>query len=325
MSGERYSTTRTRTGTVVQAGLDIRNRDNPSHRMRPMLGIYRALVVETFPPQLAGGIDNPESYRKFQVECNVILLKSQLFLRRVPVQQPSYSVNNAQPWVPQAATRVLSTGQPPNFHVRSSRGSFVAPASDFGDTDGDMVLVEFVEGLVDFPIITGSLTHEQSNRIVRAGNGWSEGGGSLQRGNPEADEQYLHHKGAEVRINGDGDVLIDTVGAYTDPITESPVTAAGQVRIRVKSTQRLTIAMGEDEDVLEVWKDGAQLRVDLGQGATERVVLGDAFRTFLNNWFSATYDTHTHTTGMGPSGPPAVLGSSMSDAVLSELAKTKKT
>lgn len=59
-----------------------------------------------------------------------------------------------------------------------------------------------------------------------------------------------------------------------------------------------------DENGVKIESDG-DVNVEnagnviLGDGATEAAILGDAFKT--------TYDAHTHPTGMGPSGPPAVL------------------
>jgi hypothetical protein len=77
-------------------------------------------------------------------------------------------------------------------------------------------------------------------------------------------------------------------------------------------------------DVLEVWKDGGQVRVDLGEGATERVILGDSFLTYFNN-FITLYLAHTHSSAVGPTGPPQAPVDPMTDVLLSDLAKTRKT
>lgn len=312
----RYRTQRTRGGGVVQAGLDYRTAE---HRQAGQVyGIYRGVVLETFVPQHALEVDEEpveENFRRFQVECTVLLVKTNLYLRQVPVRQPFYGVNNAQTWVPRPTTRGISGAQPLNFNRQSNRGQFIDAVISLDDIDGDLVTVEFMEGDPDFPVITGALNHERSNRLVRVGKGWVEGEGPDRRARPEQDEYFLHHQGCELRINADGELLIDTVGAYTDITSEDSSTAKGDVRVRVKDTQKLTIAMGDDEDVLEVWKDGTQLRIDLGEGATERIVLGDAFLTLYNN--------HTHPTGVGPSGTPVVQ--MQANLHLSEVAKTKQS
>lgn len=311
----RFKTTMTRGGSVVQSGLDIRNRDNPLGANTPRLGLYRGLVLATYVPDDSSGNATTEVRRGNQVECDVLLVRSHALVLRAPVRQVCFGVNEAHgPWIPKPATRTLD-GTPLNFRVLSEQGSFEGSATAFDNTDGDMVIVEFVEGNVDYPMITGALTHENTNRRVRAGSGWSEG--SNDRGSPYQDEYYLHHQGTELRINANGDLLIDTVGAYTDRSTEDSSAATGDVRVRIKDGQRLTIAMGNDDDVLEVFKDGVQVRIDLGENASERLVLGD---TFLN-----LFNAHQHTgvtPGMGSSGTPVTP---LTDAILSDLAKTKKT
>ena len=53
--------------------------------------------------------------------------------------------------------------------------------------------------------------------------------------------------------------------------------------------------------------------IELGEGAMEKLILGNKFLTFFNS--------HTHPTGVGPSGVPVVL---MSDPLhLSQVSKTK--
>ena len=344
----RYNTTRTQGGGVIQAGLDIQQR-GPSHTTFDPTGLHRGIVLETFAPKTGPGTAdedfNEDNFRRFQVECTVLLAKTQIFLRQVPVKQPFYGVNNANPWVPRPTTRVLSESRDLNFRPRTARGQFVSAVPALDDLDGDMVIVEFLDNEIDSPMITGAITHEQTNRrIIKDGTGWTEGTAAAQRGHPEQFEYFLHHKGCEVRINDDGEFLIDTVGAYTDPKTESAGTSKGDVRIRVKDTQRLIIAMGDDEDVLEVFKDGSQLRIDLGKGAAERLVLGDAFLAFINNFFSTEFALHQHLPGTyvgasavtGQSGavapadipptvpPPAFLTISMPTSQLSDLSKTKK-
>jgi hypothetical protein len=70
------------------------------------------------------------------------------------------------------------------------------------------------------------------------------------------------------------------------------------------------------------------VNIKLGHaGATERLVLGDLFRAFLNVFFTA-YSGHTHSnvqTGAGVSGPPVVPATLMDDSMLSDIAHVSKT
>jgi hypothetical protein len=284
--------------------MDIRHGGERHSAMTPRLGVYRGLVLNTYMPE-------DSENRRGEVECDVLLIRTHNILQHVQVLQRGHGINEAHaPWIPRASTRTLD-GSELRFSGVGNDGRFQGPATQFANSDGDMVAIQFVEGNVDYPIITGALSHERTNRVLKEGSGWSEG--SDDRGTPQRDEYYIHHRGAEIRVNADGDTLIDTVGAYSDRSTEDNSSAGGQVRVRVKDTQRLTIAMGDDEDVLEIYKAGGQLRIDLGEGSDERVILGDSFMQFFNS--------HIHPTGVGPSDVPTLP---MDATLLSEVSKTKK-
>jgi hypothetical protein len=76
---------------------------------------------------------------------------------------------------------------------------------------------------------------------------------------------------------------------------------------------RVVIKMGDDEVRMEnrkvIIKSG---NIELGEGASEKLVLGDTFLQFFNQ--------HTHATPAGPSSPPAAP---MTPAQLSFVSKTK--
>lgn len=282
MTDERYSPRRIRGGVVAQAGIDLRPRGTRRSVLRPAERPFRAVVVAS---RVVGEDGN---VRGLCVECDVILVRTQLAIQNVPVLQRQHGVNNVHDlWVPRPTTRNVSDpNQPVNLsRTHSRRGTPIGPGTALGDLDGDMVLVDFIEANQDYPIIIGALTHERTNRVLRTGVGWREGE-SDTRGNPRRDEFYVHHMGCELRINDRGELLIDSVGAYSDGSTEDASdTGYGQVRIRVKNGQRFTVAIGNDEDVLEVWKDGAQLRVDLGEGADQRIPLGDDYTNAIKSFF----------------------------------------
>jgi len=67
------------------------------------------------------------------------------------------------------------------------------------------------------------------------------------------------------------------------------------------------LKMGSDEMVIRITKQGT---IELGEGATEALVLGTTFLDLFNQ--------HTHPTGVGPSGPPTqqmVAGTHTSEVV----------
>jgi hypothetical protein len=312
------------------------------NRMDPERGPYRAIVATTYVTDsplrmqdlVQDGVPTAGRDRRSpaQVTCDLILTTSQIALSRVPVAQPNFGVNNIHGlWVPRGSTRLISSGAErtaPQFRRTSDRGSPNGEPSDFSDLDGDMVLVDFIEKDIDYPIVRTALQHEQSARQVIVASG--------TRGSPGADDHYVGHYGTEFRIDASGNLLIDTVGAFEDIQSEDESVAGGEVRVRVKASQRCIVEM-DGTDVLEVWKDGGQVRIDLGTGASERLVLGDAFKSYLdielgkvNTFWSTVYALHGHPDPItGPSGPPTVPQvetiTPMLDSTLSDLAKTKKS
>lgn len=224
-------------GLVYQSGLKIHPRGQLPARI-PMGGVYRAVVMATY------ATDVDENTQSYQVLCDVVLLRSQVPLTKVPVAM-RVGVNDAQPWIPKPSTKTLS-GEPIRTRTHDARGNYEGEVTDFTDLDGDVVIVQFCEGDDNFPIITGALTHRQTKHKVTDGDGWSDG--LLQddhRGNPQTGESYLRHSGTEARINRTGDVLIDTVGATTEETTETPdPITGGEVRVRVKRGQKLVVAGG---------------------------------------------------------------------------------
>lgn len=338
----RYRTQKLRSGAVIQAGMNATTKDYYD-RHQPKCAPYRAVVLRTM---VEDSVDRLTARRRSKVLCDVILVKSQIALQFVQVAQ-RLGVNDGQPWVPRPSTRRISTQGPVQLQSRSARGT-PEPGegpTPFDDLDGDVVLVDFVEGDLDYPIITGAMEHERSLRSIVEGDGWAEINDGSERGSAHKNERYVRWGGSEFRVNAAGDILFDTVGATSDRISEAVTATGGQIRFRIKDEQRLTVAMG-NVDVLEVFLDGAQVRIDLGEGATERLVLGDAFRTFINGFLSSEFALHQHLPGTfvvgmvavtGQSGavapsalppivpPPAFTSIQMGEDVLSDLAKTKKT
>lgn len=337
-----YKTIRLRGGAVVQAGMNATGR-HYFDRITPKRAPYRAVVVNTFVEDSDG---RSTSRRRAKVLCDVILVRSQIQLQRVQVEQ-RLGMNNAQLWIPRPTTRRVSTGDGVQLQRRSNRGTVAGEPTPFDDMDGDVVLIDFIEGDIDYPIIRGAMEHERTFREVLEGSGWSEGNGGSERGTAYKDESYRRWAGTEERINAEGDYLLDTVGATDDIVQEQVDADGGQIRFRVKSERRFTVEM-DGTDVLEVFVDGGQVRIDLGEGAAQRLVLGDDFRTFLNDWLTNVFAQHQHTAGTlvagmvsvtGLSGavspvtvPPLVpppplsyTGSQMSEDLLSDLAKTKKS
>jgi hypothetical protein len=281
------------TGRTIKSGIDAR----PVRRTPDVALVagykYRAVVLQTYATDAVERTRlNPNTTRKYEVECDVLLMKSGIFYPRVPVMQRDHGVNNAAPWIPKATTRVIGEGEL-NFVRVSRRGTKQVIPSNFEELDGDQVILEFMEGDIEMPLITGSLTHAKTNRLVKEGSGWTEGAQGAERGTPYQDEKYFRYRGVELRVNDAGDVLIDTVGATNEDVTEAPTPTGGQMRVRVKPSEKFTVQIGTT-DVLEVYQDLTGVHVDIGEGATEHLVLGEKLLTWLSSMLSPWILAHTH-------------------------------
>lgn len=335
-------------GVVYSSGLGVRPR--PATTKFSTSGVFRAIVLETYvigDPDAGVPSSEGASKRidKTRVEADVVIARTGHILLKVPVLPQRNGINDDAPWVPRKTTRTITGNEPLNMLASLSYRGVASPSgvTPLDDVDGDIVLVEFLEEDRHFPVIRGSYPHPRTRRAIVEGSGWEEGNAGSERGTPQSQESYLRYAGTEARVNDAGDVLLDTVGATSDKVDEDPATGAGQVRLRLKDSERLTVEM-DGIDVLEVWKDGSQVKIDLGEGATERLVMGDAFRSFLNGFLSSEWAKHQHLPGTfvgasevtGQSGPvapvalppdgslPNFLGIQMGEDVLSDLSRTKK-
>jgi uncharacterized protein involved in type VI secretion and phage assembly len=122
----------------------------------------------------------------------------------------------------------------------------------------------------------------------------------------------------------DGDLGKET-GNEVPIATGSSHGGPGRLVMRTKSGHRIYADDGAGVISIIAGDDGAEVKIDangvvtikagtikLGNNAAQKLVLGDAFRTLFNS--------HTHPTGVGPSGPPA---QPMQSSHLSSVSKTE--
>jgi len=48
--------------------------------------------------------------------------------------------------------------------------------------------------------------------------------------------------------------------------------------------------------------------IEIGEGSTESLVLGNALETWITGFINSAFNTHIHATGVGPSAPPTTPG-----------------
>lgn len=77
----------------------------------------------------------------------------------------------------------------------------------------------------------------------------------------------------------------------------------GSPLVRVRSSGAVEIEVG-GEVLLCIARRGDSVTIDLGAGAEERLVLGDSFRGFLNEFIAERFDAHVHAVQGKVTTPP---------------------
>ncbi len=267
-------------GVYYQSGLGVEDKSRPMQKRR-YDGIYRAVVINVFPT------DDDKNIPAKEVVCDVVLLRTLIPLPTVPVAA-WVGANDGKIWNPKPTTGTIS-GEPLVLpRVFSKRGTREDDPIRVDDYNGDMVLIRFIEGDGEFPMIVDRITHGQSRRRVVAGDGWNnvDPTGAAQRGKPELNEMFQRFAGTEFRINKIGDVLLDLIGAnhlIEDPAEVPIPLLGGEVRVRIKDGVKLVVSAGPlQQDVFEIVfdPDGGFLPP---AGATQQYVRGTTFIASLSS------------------------------------------
>tara|TARA_R110002110_G_scaffold92555_10_gene241489 strand:+ start:450 stop:1700 length:1251 start_codon:yes stop_codon:yes gene_type:complete len=140
--------------------------------------------------------------------------------------------------------------------------------------------------------------------------------------NPIGDERYLAHNGAVVRIDQQGNVLLDTTlaGLKNNRMDIEAAAAfgdAGHVDINVNKRigQGLVIRLG-GEVVFSIRHDGSNDIVSLGKE------LAQAFSSVLGERLAAVFDNHQHLTTQGPTTVPLPIQDPLTAASFDDVAPT---
>lgn len=262
--------------------------------VEPFFGVLRAVVVAVY---YADDTNAPGPHGGRQPVCDLVTLSDSRFpLYGVPILQHGSAITNGSAWVPQPCRANLDGG--PVEVVPAAQ----TPAPSLDALDGDRVLVTFVDGKLDSPVIIGTVPHPRTLRPHRsAGAALPAGGGADYAADPAPDglERWVGHQGTVARIDRAGNALLDTTSAGTANDGES-VDAEGAGHLDVNIAPGASVVLrfgGRAEFHLRVQGEGDGQRVvlDVGKGADQRVVLGDRLM--------ALFDLHQHTTFYGQTGP----------------------
>lgn len=314
-------------GTVLQSGIPHRRQSQDMRNPRGLL--VRGVVVATYAtddsnaPVLA-------SDKAIGIYCDVLVYSSipsirYQLVRAVPVLQDRSGIHTGRIWKPRAASFDV-TGAPLD----------VEKATNPANMDGDHVLVGFLDGASNRPVILGALPHPAND----IGNDSKAVGNRLRLKAVDGDPDFFKHHGSYYGIADNGDWLIDTTQANTGALAGDgsepapPTDGTGsqlhtlpqdaQYRVALMdmsnpASPQVVTELAITKALLELVIDaGAALKVE-GKDADAKLTLGDGLKHIaiyehLEEWWNLSvkplmvaFDAHVHPTGVGPSGPPTPI------------------
>lgn len=322
-----------RTGVRLQAGIPRSPGGYEMFRSRGL--ILRGVVIATY---VVDDPDHPSTDIAAQdktpepvaVYCDVLCYSDQpgnrwFFFRGCPVSQDHSGLHDGRAWKPKAATQTLS-GNPLSIENGTT---------DPADTDGDHVLVGFMDDSMNQPVILRAMPHPSRD----PGNLEKSKGHRLQLKLADGNPDFWKHRGTFYGVDDNGDFIVDTTYANDGSLDANghepaqPTDGKGAQRFRLPvdaedftvefldSSEVVKASLKVNKDRMEVRFDGETLLVN-GQDGAAALKLGDGsahaalwedLKAFLSAFLTQKYNLHKHPTAFGPSGPPDLQGTAPAD------------
>lgn len=333
---------------VPQSGL-IRRYQLPGQGYRSTGQLIRGVVLATYVTDDPGHPETPEGSEDGRIPtavyCDVLCYSSMPGMRfvalpRVMVLQDAGGMHSGRIWKPRATT----------FDITGAELDVDGP-TEVANMDGDHVLVAFIEGNPNEPVIVGGVPHPSRD----VGNEEKETGRRLRLKIEDGDPNLVKHHGTFWGVLDNGDWILDSTHANDGTLQDGDATRAheqpppddgkGAQRFRLGPNAehlvelvdhitdpdapesvahaKLTAALREIliKEAGAIWRvileegantleatgkdDAAELKV--GDGAVGAMI-GQNWESFFDGSLKTWLTTHTHPTGVGPSGPPAEAG-----------------
>jgi len=312
--------------TTKQSGIQWRTLDRRDERNSTNGLLFRGVVIATY---VTDDPDYPEpevtdaNIKPVAVYCDVLCYTSMPGTHWIPIPkamvlQDKGSMHNGRIWKPKATTMDITQ----NTYNPDGGGN---PAN----YDGDHVLVGFLDGNKNQPIILGGVPHPSHD----IGNEPLSSGHRLQLKLADGDPDFFKHHGTFYGVDDNGDWIVDTTFANKgnlDPTgnEEYPPTAAGQgsqtAYLPMNATQRIEFFdMAEPDapvsksyqeltkDIFDIALNNGMTLQAYGKDDNARLVVGDGAKhvpiteevtDWWTNFVKIYLDTHVH----GPPGSPPV-------------------
>lgn len=248
-------------------------------------GLMRGMVVRVI---AADAEDQGAVVTPAQPLCDVLLARGGIV--RAPVMQRGSSVQNGDYWTPAPARTNLVTGAA----VKVEGDDIVPQPARLEDLDGEMVLVGWMDGEINRPVIVGSYQHPRTPRRI---NGRvsiptvTEGQGNDPRRDIDVQTRAVTHQGTVVALDRGGNVRLDLrrAGVANDGQTyDANDETAGVVDVALRRGTETVIRAEDGVPVLRIMVDGdGEVSFRVGRSPSARVFLAGPLALHLDGWWAA--------------------------------------
>lgn len=247
-------------------------------------GPSRGVVVRVLSGEDAGAqVEAPH-----QVICDVLMARGGIV--RAPVMQRGSSVSNVSRWVPTPARTNMTTGAA----IKLVNDGLAPPPSSIDDLDGEVVLVDWMEGSIERPVIIGSLEHPRGQRRSLTGYSTPAPTAPLPvRMHSDLAERFLGHQGTTLRVDRAGCVRLDLrrAGVANDGQTyDAQNEAAGNLDVSLRDQSELLVRGPSGLPLFRVRAQGDEILLDIGAAPAERILLAGPTLDHLQAWWTALND-----------------------------------
>jgi hypothetical protein len=231
--------------------------------------LLRGYVVAVYAPDDTAAAKSPknagiaDTYAPYLCDVQVVEGAYSGILPRVPIMTTVFGVVDRVQYVPRAATIDTKKG-----NAIKLEGSTSAPATPIHDSDGDLVIIAFLDNDYNKPVIVGALPSVSTRVPVQA------------NANPPKWEAIL--RGNRIAIEDDGRIVIDataqTSGVVREDGTEEPASSPKvQIDTQVLAINGNTVTITGDSTTIEA--AGTTVRidtngVDIGLPAGSKATIG---------------------------------------------------
>lgn len=264
---------------TLQAGIR-RQVMKPRSEVNP--GLTRGVVIRVFSGDESVGV---APLVPAQVLCDVLLARGGIV--RAPVMQRGSSTSNVSRWIPTPARSNMVTGAV----IKLTNDGVDPPPSNLDDLDGEVVLIDWLDGSIDRPVIVGSLEHPRGiRRNIDSYATPSPSEALAVRNHSDVHERFLAHQGTTARIDRAGCVRLDLrrAGVANDGQTyDAQGEAAGNLDVALRAGSELLVRGVSGLPFLRVRAQGDEILLDIGASPTERILLAGPTVEHLAAWETA--------------------------------------